>query len=178
MTPHLADTPVLETERLSLRAPQPGDYDAWKAFYLSDRAEFIGGGPDQTAGIAWRAFCHIIGMWAVRGFGSFIVTRKGEDTPVAMTGPWYPDDWPEFELGWTVWDPALEGTGLAYEAAQEARRYAYGVLGWKQPVSYIHRDNARSIALAKRLGAVLDERAPAPHSSDVVYRHPPSVEVL
>jgi hypothetical protein len=32
VTPHLADTPVLQTERLTLRAPAPQDADAFVAY--------------------------------------------------------------------------------------------------------------------------------------------------
>ena len=61
-----------------------------------------------------------------------------------------------------------------YEAAVAARRYAYDTLGWTRPVSYIHPDNARSIALAERLGCVRDPNAacPFPETPDLVFRHP------
>jgi RimJ/RimL family protein N-acetyltransferase len=40
-------------------------------------------------------------------------------------------------------------------------------------VSYIDRNNSRSIALAERLGAVPDPDAATPdNSDDLVYRHP------
>ncbi|MGV6812771.1 MAG: GNAT family N-acetyltransferase [Brevirhabdus sp.] len=170
MTVTLADTPVLTTTRLSLRAPNAGDWSAWREFATSARAEFIGG--PHTPETAWRAFGHVIGMWVLRGWGSFIFTLKGEDAPIGMTGPWYPEGWPEPELGWTVWSPEAEGKGYAFEAAQAARAHAYGTLGWDTAVSYIHGQNARSIALAERLGATLDDTAPAPHDDDLVYRHP------
>jgi len=170
VTVTLTDTPVLETERLILRAPQAGDWPAWRDFALTERAQFVGG--PYALGTAWRAFGHVVGMWVLRGFGSFVFTEKVSGTPIGLTGPWYPEDWPEPELGWTVWSPEVEGKGLAHEAASAARDYAYRSLGWDTAVSYIHRDNARSIALAKRLGATLDDSAPAPHEDDLVFRHP------
>ncbi len=170
MTARLADTPVLETERLILRAPKPDDWPVWHAFAVTERAQYIGG--PFTLSTAWRGFCHIAGMWAVLGFGSFVITRRGDDTALGMTGPWAPADWPENELGWTVWAPENEGTGLAYEAAKAGRAYAYNTLGWSTAVSYIDPENARSIALAERLGAVRDDEAARPHPEDLVYRHP------
>ena len=167
----LSGTPVLETDRLILRAPVPGDWEVWRDFAMSERAQYIGG-PYELGG-AWRAFCHIVGMWAVRGFGSFVFCEKGSDAPLGLTGPWYPADWPEVELGWTVWVPAVEGTGLAFEAAKRARRFAYDALGWSAPVSYIDHGNARSVALARRLGAVEDLSAPTPNDKPChVFRHP------
>lgn len=175
MTAHLANTPMLETENLILRAPKPADWPQWDGFAQSDRARYIGG--PYTQGKSWRAFGHAVGMWALRGYGSFIITRKGDDTGLGMTGPWHPADWPERELGWTMWSDALEGKGVMYEAASAARRHAFETLKWDTAVSYIDADNIRSIRLAERLGATLDAAAQVPEGfTDVevrVYRHSP-----
>ncbi|MGZ3215780.1 GNAT family N-acetyltransferase [Paracoccus sp. T5] len=171
----LSPTPVLETERLTLRAPQGSDWPHWRSFHGSDRARFIGGGPDLPEGASWRAFGHVVGHWVLRGFGMFVFTIKGDDTALGMTGPWFPEGWPEHELGWTAWSPAAEGRGLVAEAARAARDHAFTALGWTTAVSYIDSDNLRSIALAQRLGAVLDPKAQQPASFDapgLVYRHP------
>ena len=172
MTPSLAHTPRIETERLVLRAPARQDWPLFNAFLASPRAEFIrSAGYDET--LAWRAFCHVVGMWVLRGFGSFIFTRKGDDTALGMTGPWFPIDWPEREIGWTVWSPEAEGKGYAFEAAAAARDHAFRDLGWDTAVSYIDPDNLRSIALAERLGAVRDDAAAHPGDDPcLVYRHP------
>ncbi len=171
MTVTLSNTPVLETERLILRAPHAGDWPYWKEMALSPRAEFIT--PDDVdEGKAWRGMGHMIGHWVLHGWGSFIITRKGDDTALGLTGPWFPAGWPEPELGWAVWSPELEGTGIAFEAAKAGRDYAFGTLGWTTAVSYIDARNARSIALAERLGARRDAAARGPHPDDLVYRHP------
>lgn len=164
-----ADTPMLETERLMLRSPRAQDWEAWHPFAMSERAQYIGG--PHTLGTAWRGFCHIAGMWLVRGYGGFIVTLKGDEQAIGMVGPWFPADWPEKELGWTLWRADLEGTGLMFEAASAARDFAFDVLDWDTAVSYIHRDNTRSVRLAERLGAVRDDAAERPHEEDLVYRH-------
>lgn len=172
LIPTLADTPVLETERLILRAPRRGDFPAWADFVSSDRARYIGGPLD--AGPAWRAMGHLTGHWVHRGFGMFIFSEQSmPDSPIGMTGPWFPEGWPEHEIGWSLWSATAEGRGLAHEAVQAARSFAYSTLGWSTAVSYIHRDNTRSIALAERLGAVPDLHAATPDNSDnLVYRHP------
>lgn len=174
MTAHLAGTPVLETARLRLRAPKMADWERWLAFTQHDRSRFIRGGEPLELGKAWRAFAHVTGMWALRGYGSFIFCLRGSDDAVGMTGPWHPADWPERELGWTVWTAEAEGKGYAFEAAARARDFAFGELGWDTAVSYIDPGNARSIALAERLGARLDAEAPVPHPEEptLVYRHP------
>jgi RimJ/RimL family protein N-acetyltransferase len=173
MTPHLAGTPVLHTDRLTLRAPGPQDWEAFCAFMLSDRAAFVR--PDDLdRGRGWRAFGHVIGHWVLRGFGQFVFAAKGNDTALGMTGPWFPEGWPEHELGWTVWNADAEGTGLAAEAATAARDHAFHTLGWTTAVSYIDPANTRSIRLAERLGAIRDDSAatPFPGESTLVYRHP------
>lgn len=169
---HLANTPTLETERLILRAPQQGDFEPWAELAMSERAIHIGG--PLTRPLAWRAMGHLTGHWVHRGYGMFIFHAKGDDTPLGMTGPWFPEGWPEQELGWSVWNVAAEGKGFAFEAAAAARRYAFGTLGWHTAVSYIDPGNARSVALATRLGAVHEPGAATPFDDKPcdVYRHP------
>ncbi|GGL75477.1 GNAT family N-acetyltransferase [Wenxinia marina] len=167
---------LLETPRLILRRPEAKDWDAARAFFTSDRAAGIGG--PLSEGAAWRAFAAEIGHWAIRGYGMWAVTLRGEDRAVGLVGPWYPVDWPETEVGWMIWDPAIEGTGIATEAAHAAIRHAYDGLGWDTVVSYIDLDNARSIRLAEKLGAVHDPaaRVPNPDKPCRVYRHPRPAE--
>jgi RimJ/RimL family protein N-acetyltransferase len=171
MTPHLAATPVIDTPRLHMRAPAPGDWPAFAAFAASDRARFVGGPLD--AGKAWRAFGHIVGHWVLRGFGLFVFAARATGAPLGMTGPWFPEGWPEREIAWAVWVPEAEGKGYAAEAAAAACDHALGPLGWPSAVSYIDPGNTRSIALAERLGAVPDPDAACPGGEPcLVYRHP------
>lgn len=163
--------PTLETERLILRAPATEDEAAFIEFFGSDRAQYVGGPLIPLR--ASMLFMGEIGHWATRGFGLWTVQWKGETAPIGMIGGFYPDTWPEKEIGWLLFDPSVEGQGIAFEAAQAARAYLYDTLKWPTAVSYIAEENARSIALAERLGAVLDPDAPIPgHSPCLVYRHP------
>lgn len=161
----------LETERLILRKPIPADYLAWEAFALDDRSQFIRG--EATVAEAWRGFCNILGQWEMRGFGLFAVTLKGDDQAIGAVGCWYPGNWPEKELGWTVWSDAHEGKGYVTEAALACRQHVYDDLGWPTAVSYIRRGNDRSVALAKKLGCSEDLTAETPDGKDChVFRHP------
>lgn len=173
MTPHLAGTPTLETERLILRAPCGRDWLGWLRLATSDRANFIGG--PYTRDLAFRAWGHVIGQWVIRGFGSFVFERKDTGQAIGHGGPWFPEGWPEKELGWTIWDAENEGQGYALEGAAAARDHAFGDLGWDTAVSYIDEGNDRSEALARKLGAVRDRNAPLPDKDwppVMVYRHP------
>jgi RimJ/RimL family protein N-acetyltransferase len=178
MTPHLTHIPVLETERLTFRAPEAADFEVFKTFSLSERATFVGGGPDKDVGYAWRMLSTITGHWHLRGFGIYVVTRKDNGRIVGSMGPWHPEPIVEKELSWTVWDPEAEGHGFAFEAVTEIRRHCYADLGWTTAVSHIDATNTRSAALATRLGCWIDTATAGPHPDDVVYRHPPAAEVL
>ena len=174
MTPHLTGTPTLDTERFVLRAPDPGDYPVWESFFLSERAEFVGGGPEHDKGRAWRAFASLIGHWAMRGFGLFVLEARDTGTAIGAAGPWFPALWPEPELGWSLWNPAAEGKGLMAEAVPAIRDHCFRDLGWETAVSYVDKRNARSIALAERMGCTRDAAADRPDPNDIVFRHPGS----
>lgn len=177
MSVTLFNTPTLETERLILRAPKAEDWPHWRAFMASDRSRFMRD-EEIDDGKSWRAFGHVVGHWVLRGYGSFVYTLRDDDRALGMTGPWHPFDWPEREIGWSVWTPEAEGRGYAFEAAKAARAHAFEQLGWNTAVSYVAYENARSIALAERLGAVRDGSAKTPWDEPCfVFRHPTPQEV-
>lgn len=166
---HVAiEAPVIETDRLILRAPAERDAEGYVAFWASERSRHLGGPKDRPR--AWEAFAMEFGHWHLRGFGSWAVTLKGDDTCLGFIGGWYPDGWPDREIDWMLWDGA-EGRGIAFEAIRAVREHAYRTLGWSGAVSYIEPGNDRSIRLAGRLGCTrVDE--PTPYPGGLVYRHP------
>jgi RimJ/RimL family protein N-acetyltransferase len=161
----------LDTPRLILRQPEPGDFPAYFAYCASPRSPMGAGCPE---GEAWTYFAALFGHWQLRGFGRYVLTRRDTGAAIGHVGPHYPAGHPEPEIAWMIWDPACEGRGFAFEAAAAARDHAFRDLGWTSAVSYIDPANARSIALAERLGARLDPTAPHPHPDEpcLVYRHP------
>ncbi len=166
---------TLQTQRLILRRPKPADWPAFRDFFASDRSTSLGG--PVTVGKSWRHFASELGHWEIHGYGMWTVTLRGDDKPAGLIGPWVPADWPETEIGWIILSGDLEGTGVATEAAAAAVRHAYEALGWDTAVSYIAPENTRSIRLAEKLGAVLDQTAPKPEAypDTLVYRHPAPV---
>lgn len=168
----MTDTPTITTDRLILRKPEARDVDSVIAFFQSERASMVGG--PYELGTAWRQFAAEVGHWDLLGFGMWAVTKKDDGQTIGLVGPWCPADWPENEIGWFMFEGA-EGKGYAFEAAEAVLRHAFDVLDWDTAVSYIDQDNARSIALAERLGAALDPEAPQPkphREPCFVYRHP------
>ncbi len=162
--------PTLETERLRLRAPRAEDFDAYAEYGASARSHGVGGPFARSA--SFMRFCALHGHWAIRGYGRWLVADRATDAALGVVGPYYPDGWPEPEIAWTVFANA-EGRGVAFEAAQAARAWAYATLGWTTAISCVSPDNARSIALARRLGCVEDGLFAHADGFDLhIYRHP------
>jgi hypothetical protein len=64
-----------------------------------------------------------------------------------------------------------EGKGVAYEA-EAMRAYVYDVLGWRTIIGCIMPDDARSIALARHMGARRDGTLEHPdHGALNVWHH-------
>jgi RimJ/RimL family protein N-acetyltransferase len=149
-TPDLA-TLRLETPRLILRPPRMEDFDAWAAFLEDEVAtKFIGG--LQPRATAWRTFMCMCGAWTMTGIAMFSVIEKASGKWVGRLGPWYPEGWPDPEVGWGI---AREhwGKGYASEGAAAAMDYAFDVLGWPEVIHCIDEKNLASRGVAKRLGS-------------------------
>jgi len=167
----LTAAPVLDTPRLTLRGPEPRDIEPMIAFLL-DQARAAGFGASPDRGDASRSFALNVGHWHIHGYGYFTREDKTSGQPVGITGIWNPEGWPEPELGWVVF-AGYEGRGIAFEAATRARSYAYEDLGLTTLTSNIKPGNARSIALAERLGAWFEREYDNIHMGrDFLYRHP------
>jgi RimJ/RimL family protein N-acetyltransferase len=165
-----AGIPVIQTERLTLRAPELADFTAYGGIACSDRGVHIGG--PMSAEEAWDDFCRMTATWLLRGHGVWTVTgREGSEVLGFVLIGFEPGD-AEPEIGFLLCAGA-EGQGLAAEAVSAARDYAFGALGLPTLVSYIDAANARAIRLAERLGARLERQMEyAPGTVCLVYRHP------
>ncbi|GIT91199.1 N-acetyltransferase [Jannaschia pagri] len=144
--------PKLRTPRTTLRAPRLSDFEALHGITGSDRNAFEGGPstPEET----WTDFCGMTATWILRGHGLWTVDTYGGDVAGFVLIGTEPGD-EEHELGWLLCAP-YEGMGLATEAAMAARTHAQKTLNLPSLVSYIAPGNARSEAVAQRLGAVPD----------------------
>jgi RimJ/RimL family protein N-acetyltransferase len=162
--------PTVETARLRLRAPVRADFPAYAAFRGSERSRILGG-PHAPAD-AFEQLAAIVGHWQLNGFGRWIVAHRETDESLGVVGLFRPLDWPEPEIAWSVFGEA-EGKGIAFEAAVAARDFAYGALGWTTAISLIAEANARSIALAGRMGCRMDGIFEHPKYGRMrIWRHP------
>lgn len=147
----MTEIPIIETERLRLRAFGNGDHPAFAEIYTDEAtAKYIGGVCD--ADTAWRMMAVFSGHWNLRGYGPFAVALKDSDELAGFTGPWYPSGKPEHEIQWSL-RHKFHGRGFATEAARAAIAWTYQTQGFPTLVSYISPENPASRRVAERLGA-------------------------
>ena len=163
------------TKRLVLRMPVADDFPAYARLLASPRSQGIGG--PYALRVAWGMFCHEIAGWTLFGHGALMIDVRSTGVCVGQVGISHGPLFPEKELGWHVYD-GYEGQGYATEAAALLRDWAARTRGLDHLVSYIDPINVRSIAVAERLGAVLDTTAAKQDPGDLVYRHRASVRPL
>ena len=162
----LSTAPILTTERLILRGPQQDDLPVLVRF-MTSAPSMKRQGETVTEDQAWFGFLIGIGHWHWHGFGFFTVVEKQTGHPVGRVGLLKHAGWPQVELAWHLFEGA-EGKGFATEAAMAVKDWASKVLELDRLESYIAIDNARSQAVAKRLGAATDgTRAPHEPGAEV-----------
>ncbi len=165
----------LETDRLKLRQFRNEDFEPLAEMMCDEEhMRFIGGTCDRDT--AWRRFAALAGHWFLRGYGFFAVEEKATGGFVGWTGLWFPEGWPEREIGWTLL-PAATGKGFVTEAALRVRKHAYEDLGWDTAISLISKKNFASKKVAERLGATHERNIILWGEEAGVYRHPNPAEI-
>ena len=144
---------MLQTERLILRTWRPDDFEAYAEMSAEPEVmQFVApDGKPLTRFAAWQGFCAVLGHWQLRGFGMFAVIERSSREFVGRVGPWHPEGWPGFEIGWTI-RSKFWGRGYATEAARRSIEFAFNELHRYSVISLIDPDNVRSIRVAERVG--------------------------
>jgi RimJ/RimL family protein N-acetyltransferase len=160
--------PTIETDRLILRLPNLEDWPNFETLMTSDRASHMGG--PFSVPVAWGCFCHGIALWQLFDVGNLSIISRQTGECLGQIEINQGPRFPEPELGWQLIASA-EGRGFAFEAATAMRDWAFRERKLPTLVSYIGQENTRSIRLAERLGASLDEKAFKQDPDDLVFRH-------
>ena len=150
----MAETPIIETDRLILRGFRLSDTDAFCEMMADDEiARFVtveGRGQDRQT--AWRSMAMVVGCWTLRGHSMFAVEEKATGAFVGRVGPWQPEGWPGLECGWTIARPHW-GKGYAPEAAIAAIRWIFQTYpDLPRIISLIDPLNTNSHAVAQKVG--------------------------
>ena len=163
----MTEIPTLTTERLVLRAFREDDLDAWAAIVGDEEtARWIGG--VRTREDAWRSIAMYLGHWMLRGYGQWAVERRLDGQLVGRAGLWYPEGWPELEVGWTL-DRSVWGEGFATEAGRASMDWCFAELGLTRIASVIAPENSRSRAVAVRLGMDQDREVEIEGEAAILY---------
>ncbi|MCO7227317.1 GNAT family N-acetyltransferase [Pleionea sp. CnH1-48] len=147
--------PIVESERLLLRAPSVEDFELYQKFYTDGKASSAYGGPISPAD-TWNRLKADLGSWYLLGFGVWVVQDKASGECLGTCGFWQGVGWPR-ELTWWLL-PEARGKGIAREASQAAIAHAYGSMGWNKVETYMNDENIPARRLTERLGGVKDRR--------------------
>ena len=126
---------------------------------------------------AWRHLAMLAGHWRLKGFGHWAVEVKQTGRFIGRVGLWYPEGWPEYEIGWVIARDAW-GHGYAVEAARVALRHSLETLRLPHVISLITPDNRRSIRVAEKLGGHLEKREAFRGRDTLFYAYAPTRDSL
>ena len=160
----------LDSARLRLSRPREADWAALHAYYSDAecaRYTFTKPLPEpETQRVTGALLKH----WLRHGYGPYVLRERATESVVGLVGLWFPREWPETEIKWAVirqhW-----GKGYASEAARAVLGMLPTHLPQMQPISLIHAENERSIALALALGARLEKQLEFRNAPFHQYRH-------
>lgn len=171
--------PVLETERLRLRGYRADDLPAIAALLADPAVVRHVGGKTSSREEAWRKLLAGPGMWALLGFGYWIVERKADGAFLGQAGfgDFKRDMRPPIEglpeMGW-MFAAHAHGQGFAGEAVAAGLRWADRALPGRDIPAIIDPANAPSIRLAERSGFTFREDAVYHDEPILLFRRRPS----
>lgn len=149
--------PIVETERLVLRAHEPSDFDASYALWSDETVvRFIGGVP-STKQEVWSRLLRYSGLWAFLGFGYWAAVDRETGQFVGDVG--FADFKRELDIsyghlpeaGWAI-SPRFAGRGYATEAMRGAYQWLDQATPQSLSFCLITPGNDRSINVSRKLG--------------------------
>jgi RimJ/RimL family protein N-acetyltransferase len=165
--------PVIETERLRLVGHGIQDFPHCVAMWSDPQVVRYTIGEPSPPQRTWLRILGYRGHWALLGFGYWAVQEKISGRYIGELG------FADFkrnlkvplegvpELGWAL-APFAQGQGYATEALTAA--VAWGDRQFQAPRTFciIHRDNARSLRVAAKLGYATVLQAPSEGEPNII----------
>lgn len=149
--------PILETDRLVMRATTVGDFPAYAAMWGDANFVQFSGGTPLSEEDAWQKFLRYPGHWQLLGFGLWAVEEKLSRRFIGEVGfaDQHRDIEPSIkgipEVGWAI-APPVQGKGYAVESVQAAIQWGGTFFGHVRTACTIHPDNLASIRVAEKCG--------------------------
>lgn len=150
---------LLETERLKLRMFKEEDWAPLCEMFANKECVRYTLKEPLPDWLTWRWLAAYLGHWQLRGYGPYAVIEKESDQLIGPVGLWFPGDWPEPEIKWSI-RQKFWGKGYVSEAAVAIKQLAKDKLKWKRLISLIDPANQRSIAVSKRIGGSYEKTIP------------------
>src|SRR5664279_2337825 len=138
--------PIVETERLRLRAHRLDDFTACAAMWADTAVTRYLGGKPFSEEEAWSRFLRYPGHWLLLGFGYWLVEEKATGNFVGEIGfaDYKRDLTPSLkgtpEIGWVL-AATVHGKGYATEAARAAILWGESYFGSIRTACIIHPEN-------------------------------------
>jgi RimJ/RimL family protein N-acetyltransferase len=140
-----------------LRQFREDDFEAYLRMMSDPEVRrYLGGGDVPSREEGWRHMAMQAGIWTIRGYGLWAVELRATGELVGRVGAWFPEGWPEIEVGWVI-APEHWGSGYATEAGREALRQAFATLDVTHVISLIRPENVASRRVAEKLGGTIDK---------------------
>jgi RimJ/RimL family protein N-acetyltransferase len=177
LQPGNTDVPVIETERLRLRAHRSDDYADCVAMWSDPVVVRYTIGEPSPPQRTWIRILAYRGHWALLSFGYWAVEEKTSGRYVGELGfaNFKRDIVPSIdgvpELGWAL-APQFHGKGYATEALRAAVAWGDHHFEQRRTVCIIHRDNHRSFRIAEKLGYIAIFSATGSEESNVILARP------
>jgi RimJ/RimL family protein N-acetyltransferase len=149
--------PVLDTDRLVMRAHTLADFDECLAMWADPLVTRHIGGRPFTEEEVWTRVLRYAGLWALLGFGYWAVRERASGRYIGDVGlaDFRRDLSPGFggapEVGWAL-APWAQGRGFATEAVQAVLAWGDAHIRPARIVCLIDSENAASIRLAEKCG--------------------------
>ncbi|MBA3676303.1 MAG: GNAT family N-acetyltransferase [Sphingosinicella sp.] len=168
--------PILETERLRLRAPAAHDLEASTAMWSNPQVVEHIGGVSFTREDVWSRILRYRGLWAMLGYGFWSVEDKSTGRFVGDVGfgDFHRDLTPSIEgvpeMGWVL-DPWCHGKGFASEAVTRAMEWGRAHLEAPEYACIINPENTPSIRVAQKAGFVQAVETVYKNRPTLIFRH-------
>ena len=161
--PAVTPAPIVTTERLELWQPVAADLDELHALTQGEEMRRFLGNNRPNEADSFARMMRNAGSWALHGYGSFMVRRRGAAQIIGNCGIFRSlrgfgkglDDVPE--AGWII-DRSAWGEGLAKGAMRASLAWFDATHGPQRIACMIEEDNDVSVSVASALGFVRYDR--------------------